>query len=127
MLYSFGGIFIVFLFLKVVFFELFDHLLSTSTQLAIKLNHRHVFNHQVVGSTALLIFFIISIFVLVLICGSCRLHSSQLSLLVLLELVFHDVLFDLSLLGEPLYHIFLLGTVKKVVLINHLEDRWYVV
>jgi hypothetical protein len=123
----FSGIFIVFLFLKVIFFELFNHFLSTCPQLTIELNHGHVLNHQIIGAPALLIFFIISIFVLVLISGSRRLHRRQLGLLVLLELIFHDVLFDLSLLGQPLYYILLLGAVEKVVLVYHLEDWWDIV
>ena len=123
MLNGLGWIFVVFLFLKVIFLELFDHFLPACPQLTIELNHGHVLNHQVIGATALLVFLIVSIFVLVLISGSRRLHCRQLGLLVLLELVFHDVFLDLTLLRKPLYHIFLLGAVQKVVLVNHFQDR----
>ena len=67
---GFSGVFIVFLFLKVIFLELLDHLLPTCSQLTVELNHGHVFDDQVISTPTLLVFFIISIFVLILICSS---------------------------------------------------------
>ena len=120
---SLSRVLIVLLLLKVVFLKLFDHLLSTCTQLAIELNHRHVFDHKVISASAFLVFFISRIFILVLVSSGCRLHCRQFSLLILLELVFHDILLNLSLLRKTLYHVLLLCAVKEMMLVNHLKDR----
>jgi hypothetical protein len=115
---GFSWVFIVLLFLKVVLFEIFDHLLTSCTKLRIELYHRHVFDDQVVRASAFLIIIVVP---LSIVCS--RNHSSLLSLLIDFELLLEYVLLDLAL-RESLYHVFLVGTLQEVMLIDHSQYWW---
>jgi hypothetical protein len=56
MLNSLGWILILLLLLKIVFFKILNHLLTSRAKLTVKLYHRHIFNDKVI-STTLSIFF----------------------------------------------------------------------
>jgi len=57
MLNCLSWIFILFFLLKIVFFKILNHLLTSRTKLTIKLYHRHIFNDKVVCAT-LSVFFL---------------------------------------------------------------------
>lgn len=121
MLDGFSRVFVVLLLLEVIFLELLNHLLSAGPKLAIELYHGHVLNNQVIGATPLLVFFVPRIFILIRVGGGRRLHSGEFRFLVFLELVLHDVLFDLALLRQSLLYgiLLLVGAVQEVVLVDH--------
>jgi hypothetical protein len=59
MLNRFRWVFVVLFLLEVVFLKIFDHFLASGSQLTVELDHGHVLNDQIVGTSALLILLIV--------------------------------------------------------------------